>query len=396
MTKDVRNEPVRVSKALEPIVGARPHTRGSVTRALWKYIRDHDLVVAENPTLLVRPNTPLAAVLGTRRTLDAEQLTEGVSKHIEAEPTRRVAPARIRRRTPTRQSGAEAGSNRWLWVTKPEFHTNPDGSSALQVGPFEGWWTCNRHTNAGDLVLLYRAKTKKDIGYLILATTDAFSINDDPFARERGWEWACEFDILYAFDDPIPLSALRADEVFWKWSPLGINFQGRVFPIGKKYWDRLIQLALPSNRGLAKFVGLAPGFSAPRRILAERELEESLAANLANLRQAGWDLELWRDTTSGRSGRQFVCAAAGGRIDLLCKDRKSGGLVVVELKNVIATEQTYMQTWRYLSWVQRFLASGKPVAALVVARGCDSRFELMAEASDGKVRFLSLTAAGFE
>lgn len=68
----------------------------------------------------------------------------------------------------------------------------------------------------------------------------------------------------------------------------------------------------------------------------------------------------------------------------------------MELKNVMATEQTYMQTWRYLSWVQRFLAGGEPVAALVVARGCDSRFELMSEASDGKVRFLSLAAVGFE
>lgn len=286
-------------------------------------------------------------------------------------------------------------ANHWLWVTTPEFYEKGDGSSALAPGPQEGWWTCSQETKAGDLALLYRAKTRKDIAYLILTTTDAFSIREDPFGQERGWEWACEYDVLYEFADPLPLSVLRANEEFWGWRPLRINLQGRAFRIDDPYWDKLIQLALPSNPGLAKYVGIAPGFSAPRRILAERELEDSLASDLSKLRRAGWDLELWRDPQTGRSGRQFVCAAAGGRIDLLCRDRSSGQFVVVELKNVLATEETYMQTWRYVSWVQRFLASGKPVSALVVARGCDSRFELMAEASDRKVRFLSLQDVGF-
>lgn len=287
MTRALGDEPVRVSKALEPIVGTKPHTRVSVTRALWKYIRDHDLLVGDGPVLLVRPDAPLAAVLGARRTLGADQLAERVSEHLEVDPTRRAPSVRARSLPRTRQSGGEAGLHHWLWVTMPEFHTNSDGSSALEVGPFEGWWTCNRNTKAGDLVLLYRAKTKRDIAHLILTTTDAFSIEDDPFARKRGWQWACEFDVLYEFDDPLPLSALRADGTFWDWNPLRMNFQGRVFPIGEKYWDRAIQLALPSNRGLAKFVGLAPGFNAPQRILAERELEDSLVTNLRSLRQAG-------------------------------------------------------------------------------------------------------------
>jgi hypothetical protein len=286
--------------------------------------------------------------------------------------------------------------NHWLWVTTPEFYENEDGSNALTTGPLEGSWTCSRQTEAGDLVLLYRAKTRKDIAYLILATTDAFSIREDPFAQERGWEWACECDVLYEFVDPLPLSVLRANEEFWSWGPLRKNFQGRVFEIDDSYWGGLIHLALPSNPQLAKYVGITPGFSAPQRILAERELEDSLAADLGKLRRAGWDLELWHDPQTGRSGRQFVCAAAGGRIDLLCRDSSSGQLVVVELKNVLATEETYMQTWRYVSWVQRFLSNGKPVSALVVARGCDSRFELMTEASDRKVRFLSLRDVGFE
>lgn len=286
--------------------------------------------------------------------------------------------------------------NHWLWVTTPEFYESKDGSSALTTGPHEGWWTCSRETVAGDLALLYRARTRKDIAYLILATTDAFSIREDPFAQERGWEWACEYDVLYEFVDPLPLSVLRANEEFWSWGPLRKSLQGRAFRIDEHYWNKLVRLALLSNPGLAKYVGIESGFSAPERILAERELEDSLTADLSKLRQAGWDLELWRDSQTGRSGRQLVCAAAGGRIDLLCRDRSSRQLVVVELKNVLATEETYMQTWRYVSWVQRFLAKGTSVSALIVARGCDSRFELMVDASDRKVRFLSLRDVGFE
>jgi len=286
--------------------------------------------------------------------------------------------------------------NKWLWVTTPEFFQEEDGSSRLAVGPSEGWWTCARDTRAGDLVLLYRAKTRRDIAYLILATTDAFSIYDDPFAQERGWQWACEYDVLYEFVDPIPLSALRNNQQFWGWGPLRSNLQGRAFRIDPPIWEALLDLALPSNPGLADFVGRKASFRAPERIYVERELEDALVSDLGKLRPCGWDLELWRDPVSGRSGRQLVCAAAGGRIDLLCREKRTGELVVVELKNVMASESTYSQTWNYVAWVRRFLAHGKAVSGLVVARGHDTRFEMMSEASDGKVRFLSLANIGFK
>ncbi|MGI8402709.1 MAG: SWIB/MDM2 domain-containing protein [Gemmatimonadaceae bacterium] len=389
------NSRVKVSRELATIVGRGPHTRVSVTRRLWKYIAENGLQLKFKPPMAIQPDAALAAVVGTRRILNMNEMTELVNRHLSPDASTKAAPTSKRpQRAGERKRLPSAGH--WLWVTKPEFYEHEDGSSAISVGPEEGWWTCSRETKAGDLALMYRAKTRKDIAYLILATTDAFSILEDPFAQEYGWEWACEYDVLYEFVDPVPLSVLRANKEFWDWPALRINFQGRVFEMPEPYWGRLIQLALPSNPGLAKFVGIEPGFSPPQRIRAERDLEDSLAVDLKRLRKIGWDLELWKDPATGRSGRQFVCAAAGGRIDLLCRDRASGQLVIVELKNVLATEATYMQTWRYLSWVQRFLADGKPVSALVVARGCDSRFELMAEASERKVRFLSLRDVGFE
>lgn len=285
-------------------------------------------------------------------------------------------------------------NDHWLWVTTPEFFENEDGSSRLVVGPQEGWWTCAKETRTGDLALLYRAKTRKDIAFLILATTDAFSSYDDLFAQARGWQWVCEYDVLYEFSDPVPLSALRNNQQFWAWGPLRCNLQGRAFRIDLPIWDALVKLAVPSNPGLAKFVGVKPGFSAPERIYAERELEDALENDLGRLRPSGWNLELWRDPVSGRTGRQLVCAAAAGRIDLLCRDVGTGELVVVELKNVMANKLTYTQTWNYVAWVKRFLSGGKPVSGLVVARGHDTTFEMMADASDGRVRFLSLSQVG--
>lgn len=386
---------VAVSAELAKLVGSGPHTPISVTKKLWKYIEEHDLLLDAQPPMRIRPDKALSTVLATKQDVDMVELTRRVNQHIRSSNSatdRTVIPRVTARKTGVRR---HPSPRHWLWVTRPEFFEHEDGSSAITLGPQEGWWTCSADTKAGDLVLLYRAKTRRDIAYLILATTDAFSILKDPFAQERGWEWACEYDVLYEFRDPIPLSVLRANKEFWDWSPLRMNLQGRVFSLDAQRWERLVQLALPSNPGLAKFVGIEPGFSAPERIMAERALEDSLAADLAKLRVSGWDLELWRDPTTGRSGRQFVCAAAGGRIDLLCRDRASGELVVVELKNVLATDQTYLQTWRYVSWVRRFIAHGQPVSALVVARGCDSRFELMTEASERRVRFLSLHDVGF-
>jgi hypothetical protein len=399
MDEKALQDELGVSPELRRIVGPGPHTRVSLTRKLWEYIENRELRRGSGERMSILPDSALAAVLGTKSRVGVQRMTDLVNKHVVRHKEPRTSSELKGREAGLRtavKGGTRAASNHWLWVAKPEFYEHADGSSSITVGPEEGWWTCARQTTAGDLALLYRAKIRKDIAYLMLATSNAFSILDDPFAEDRGWEWACDYEVLYEFTDPVPLSVLRANKEFWDWPALKINFQGRAFPIPHRVWDRLIELALPSNPGLAKFVGPAAKFSLPQRILAERELEDSLAKDLRRLQKAGWDLEIWQDPVTARSGRQFVCAAAGGRIDLLCRDRKSKQLVVVELKNVLATEQTYLQTWRYVSWVQRFLGNGQPVSALVVARGCDSRFELMTEASDKKVRYLSLQEAGFQ
>jgi hypothetical protein len=75
----------------------------------------------------------------------------------------------------------------WLWVTRPEYYLDEDGNEREDLDPShgvdtEGWWTCHKDTQEGDLVFLWRTTPKRDIGYLIQAASDAYSIADDPDA----------------------------------------------------------------------------------------------------------------------------------------------------------------------------------------------------------------------
>jgi hypothetical protein len=78
----------------------------------------------------------------------------------------------------------------------------------------------------------------------------------------------------------------------------------------------------------------------------EEELEEELVSNLQILKSFGYDLELYIDPASKQSDRQFICKGNGGRIDLLCYDKKQTRYVVIELKTY---EMARIHSGRYLT-----------------------------------------------
>jgi hypothetical protein len=82
-------------------------------------------------------------------------------------------------------------------------------------------------------------------------------------------------------------------------------------------------------------------------IRLEEELEEALISNLQILKKFGYDLELYVDPASKQSGRQFICKGNSGRIDLLCRDKRQTRYVVIELKNVRASQNTFGQISNY-------------------------------------------------
>jgi hypothetical protein len=69
-------------------------------------------------------------------------------------------------------------------------------------------WTCHKDTKKGDLVLLWRTSPKKDIGYLVQAESDSYSIVDD---NDHGWQYGCDYQMLYKFNHPISVKDLRND-----------------------------------------------------------------------------------------------------------------------------------------------------------------------------------------
>jgi hypothetical protein len=133
----------------------------------------------------------------------------------------------------------------WVWVTTPEYYLEEDGSDradldpSLQSDPGD-WWTCHKNTKRGDLVLLYRTKPKMDLGYLIQAATKAYSLVDDEDAYEQGWDYGCNYQVLYKFQYPLTLPDLRTDPYMDEWGALRGNFQRHTYAIPPSVWQRLL------------------------------------------------------------------------------------------------------------------------------------------------------------
>lgn len=288
----------------------------------------------------------------------------------------------------------------WLWVTRPEFYLDEDGYEREDLDPdyeddTEGWWTCHKETRKGDLVLLWRTTPLKDIGYLMQTLSDAYPISRDELANDMGWDYGCEYQVLYKLNPPVSIQDLKSDASINEWSPLRQQFRKRVFRVSIQDWKRLTRLIAstqPSYRDLMAELENAPLFE---RILLEEDLEGKLAKRLAILRPFGYHLELYEDPTTGVTGRQFVCRGHGGRIDLLCFDVQSHQYVVIELKNIRANQNTFGQVFSYVGWVQENIANGLRTTGLVISRGYDTRFEAAISITD-RIHHLDITRLGFD
>ena len=284
----------------------------------------------------------------------------------------------------------------WLWVARPDVYLDEDGNDREDLDPnsgvdSDGWWTCHKDTKKGDLVLLWRTSPKKDIGYLIQAESDAYSIVDD---NEHGWEYGCDHQMLYKFDHPINVKDLRNDPYFDEWGPLRCSFQRSSFGIAKNYWDKLNQSAAYKNPGYLDFIEQIQKEPISGDYLIEKQVEEDLAANLKILKKFGHDLELYVDPTSKQLGRQFICKGNGGRIDLLCYDRTQKKYVVIELKIVRAGQNTFGQISNYVGWVQNRIAGTVPVIGIVISRGYDTKFESALQITD-RISYINVEDLGF-
>jgi hypothetical protein len=146
-----------------------------------------------------------------------------------------------------RNKNTEANERRyWVWVTRPEYYLDEQGNDREDLDPesgvdSDGWWTCHGDTQKGDLVLLYRSRLKRDIGYLIQTESDAYSIADDEYASEQDWDYGCDYRILYKFENPLTLQDMRGNPYLHDWGAYSANFRRRVYEIPLAHWQRLSQ-----------------------------------------------------------------------------------------------------------------------------------------------------------
>ena len=146
-----------------------------------------------------------------------------------------------------------AQSNRqyWLWVSTPEYYEEYDGSDreCLEPDVYCDGWTCHKNTKKGDIILLYRAKKKKDFAHVIRAEEDAYSAPTDYRTSGKGWAYSCGCRTVVKLKHPITLQDLRKQKsFFWaQWSAYRVSFMGTAFEIPSNVWEELISIAKQKN-----------------------------------------------------------------------------------------------------------------------------------------------------
>ncbi len=204
--------------------------------------------------------------------------------------------------------------------------------------------------------------------------------HDDEYAFEHGWTYGCDYRPLYKFENSINLNEMKKDPYLDEWNALNGNFNRSVYKTEERHWNYLIQLLKDRNPGFEiedlKIKEIIDDYT------TELELEAALYENIGALNKFGFDLEL--------IGRQVICKGTGGRIDILTKDKKTDEYLIIELKIVRASRNTFGQISEYMGWAIERLSNGKPVKGLVISKGYDNKFK-SALNTNPNIQYLELT-----
>jgi hypothetical protein len=280
-----------------------------------------------------------------------------------------------------------AGGDRgyWVWVTGPEYYLDEDGEERADLDPGQGyepggWWTCHRDTEAGDLVLLYRSRAKRDLAYLIETRSAAYSLLDEDQAAEMGWDYGCDYEVIEKFERPLTLDEMKCDPALGDWGALNARFRRRAYGIPPDTWDHLID-RLSGNRQRSE----RRRRKAAKRHSRERDIEDRLKADPSPLWRHGLDLEV--------RARQYVCRR-GGRADLVCFDQREKRFVVIELKTGLGGRNAVAQLLSYRASIAEEFRARRPPLGVLVAERLDNEATGIVD-DDDRLRFLSLEDLGF-
>lgn len=262
----------------------------------------------------------------------------------------------------------------WQWVFKPDYFLEEDGGEKKSLEPYEssragGCGSCHKNTRFGDLILIYRAgkkegETYQDLKYLLMATSDAYSIEDDEYVFEHGWTYGCDYLPLFKFENSINLSEMKNEEYLEGWNALSSNFNRTIYKTDKMYWEYLIRLLEEKNPEF-KLKNLKIG-EIIEKFITKYALVDKLYENLASLEKFGYNLH--------KINQQVICKGQGGKIDILAR-YKSGDLLVIGLINDSASRDTYEKIYNYTEWVKDYLAHKESVKGLIISQGYDDGFK---------------------
>ena len=121
------------------------------------------------------------------------------------------------------------------------------------------------------------------------------------------------------------------------------------------------------------------------KIFLEEQLEYNLIQDLKLLKKFGYDLKFLHN--------QLYLTDRNGRIDILCRNRKDNGLLVIELKNVKADIKAFNQISDYIESMK--ITRNKNVKGLVISRDYDKKFKKLLDKSS-EISQLNLEDLGFE
>jgi hypothetical protein len=153
-------------------------------------------------------------------------------------------------------------------------------------------WGANRHTRAGDVVLMYRTAPYSDIAYLFRAEGDAREAEQTATWR---WDYAVDLGEKVTLERPLRLAEIRAHPDLAEWglarTPQGA-MRRRTDIREEGYWEALRGLLVAWNPALAEPLAEWEGLE-PESLLAEATTaaeaivdEESRARALSGIAQA--------------------------------------------------------------------------------------------------------------
>jgi hypothetical protein len=142
--------------------------------------------------------------------------------------------------------------------------------------------------------------------------------------------------------------------------------------------------------GNKKMEGTPSSFDSEEQELSlEQESAFTLERQLEIFLEDNWDktilnrdlgLEILTDDNTGEAiGRQYPTEI--GIIDFLCKNKKTGGFTVIELKRYKASDTVVGQLQRYMGWIMEKEAKGAPVDGIIICQEVDERLKYALKAT---------------